>query len=61
VIEDQPLPQACSECHEPEDIEDGEWPKRADAFHLRCEECHKDAGIGPEKDEERCTWCHFMI
>ena len=61
VIEDQPLPQACLECHEPDEIEETEMPKRSDAFHLRCDECHKDSGIGPEKDEERCTWCHFMI
>jgi len=61
VMEDQPLPQSCFECHEPDEIEETEMPKRSDAFHGRCETCHKEAGIGPETDEERCTWCHFMI
>ena len=59
--EGEALPQSCVECHEPDEIEDTEMIKRADAFHSQCEECHKDAGIGPVKDEERCTWCHFMI
>ncbi len=61
VIEDQALPQSCLECHEPDEIEDTEMPKRSDAFHLRCDECHKESDIGPVKDEERCTWCHFMM
>ncbi len=60
VIEDQPLPQACIECHEPDEIEDTEMPKRVDAFHSKCEECHKDSDIGPVEDDERCSWCHFM-
>ena len=53
-------PQFCSECHEPEDIEDVEITKKSDAFHSQCEECHKDVGIGPIEDDARCTWCHFM-
>jgi hypothetical protein len=61
VMEDQPTPEACIECHEPDEIEETEMPKRSDAFHTQCETCHKDSGIGPAKDEERCSWCHFMI
>jgi len=59
--EGETFPQTCSECHELEDIEDIEVTKRSDAFHSQCEECHKDGGIGPAKDEDRCTWCHFMM
>ena len=58
--EGEALPQSCEECHEPDEIEDTEMMKRADAFHSQCETCHKDGGIGPEKDEDRCAWCHFM-
>jgi hypothetical protein len=61
LMEDQPLPQSCFECHDPDEIEETEMPKRTDAFHLRCDECHKEAGIGPEKEDDRCIWCHFMI
>ena len=59
--EGEVLPKSCVECHEPDEIEDTEMIKRADAFHSQCEECHKDAGIGPVKDEDRCAWCHFMM
>lgn len=59
--EGEMFPQRCSECHEPEDIEDTEITKRSDAFHAQCEECHKDSDIGPVKDDDRCQWCHFML
>ncbi len=58
--EGEAVPQACDECHEPDEIEDSEMTKRADAFHSQCEECHKDSDIGPVEDDERCSWCHFM-
>lgn len=45
-------PTSCSKCHkqEPEDA-----PKRSDAFHKQCIDCHKEAGGGP-KD---CAQCHI--
>ncbi|MBW1779947.1 MAG: cytochrome c3 family protein [Deltaproteobacteria bacterium] len=45
-------PAACSECHTP----DGEEaPKRSDAFHNQCKNCHSDGG-GPVN----CSECHAM-
>ena len=55
------FPESCLDCHAPEDIEGTELTKRSDAFHVQCEACHKDSGIGPVKDEDRCQWCHFMM
>jgi len=53
---DAPVPQSCSDCHEPDEIEDVEMSKKSDAFHSQCERCHQDVGAGPE--ENRCGWCH---
>ena len=47
--------QSCSECHDPYEG-DEEVPKRADAFHLQCINCHKDFGAGPTE----CTGCHAL-
>ena len=47
--------QSCSECHEL-DEGDEEVPKRADAFHLQCINCHKDYEAGPME----CTGCHAL-
>ena len=47
--------QSCSECHEL-DEGDEEMPKRADAFHLQCINCHKDFEAGPTE----CTGCHAL-
>lgn len=59
--EGEMFPESCLNCHAPEDIEDSEVTKRSDAFHVQCETCHKESGIGPVKDEDRCQWCHFMM
>ncbi len=59
--EGEMFPERCLDCHAPEDIEDTEVTKRSDAFHAQCEACHKEIGIGPVKDEDRCQWCHFMM
>jgi len=56
--EDAPFPQSCSDCHEPDEIEDAEMSKKSDAFHSQCESCHQDVGAGPE--ENRCNWCHVQ-
>ena len=47
--------QACGECHDP-DEGDEEVPKRADAFHLQCINCHTDFEAGPTE----CTGCHAL-
>jgi hypothetical protein len=47
--------QTCSECHEL-DEGDEEMPKRADAFHQQCINCHKDFGAGPVE----CSGCHAL-
>ena len=47
--------QSCSECHEL-DEGDEEMPKRADAFHLQCINCHKDFEAGPTE----CSGCHTL-
>ena len=47
--------QSCSECHDP-DEGDEDLPKRADAFHLQCINCHKDFEAGPVE----CVGCHRL-
>ena len=46
-------PSSCGECHG-EDSEDA--PKRSDALHSQCKDCHEEAGDGPVK----CAECHVM-
>jgi hypothetical protein len=59
---DDPRPDDCGECHKAEKQEkEGKMViKRLDAFHQQCEKCHKDYDIGPEKDDDRCSWCHML-
>lgn len=40
-------PESCLECHEEADLEDSEYPKRADALHSQCSTCHLEFGNGP--------------
>jgi hypothetical protein len=45
-------PSSCGECH----LEDGEdAPKRSDALHTQCIDCHEESGGGPTK----CDSCHM--
>ena len=53
--EDETNPQTCGECHEPES-EDEDIPKRSDAFHSQCIDCHQESEAGPQK----CALCHAM-
>lgn len=53
---DEAVPQACTDCHDPDEIEGYEMMKRSDAFHSQCIECHKEADAGPQD----CGMCHFM-
>ncbi len=41
------MPDSCLECHDASDVEDSEYPKRADALHSRCTQCHMEFGRGP--------------
>lgn len=45
----------CGECHALES-DDETVPKRSDAFHQQCIDCHKEGGAGPED----CSGCHVM-
>ena len=46
---------ACIECHEPQS-EDPEIPKRSDAFHQQCMNCHEQIEAGPQE----CASCHVL-
>lgn len=50
------LPESCLDCHEADEIEGTEPPKRSDAFHQQCIGCHKDNDAGPQE----CAECHMM-
>ncbi len=47
--------QSCSECHDPEEG-DEDVPKRGDAFHQQCGDCHAGFGKGPLQED--CSGCH---
>ena len=49
-------PQACMECHEPDELEDIDLTNKTDAFHSQCIDCHKEFEAGPEE----CSSCHVM-
>jgi hypothetical protein len=46
---------ACIECHEPQS-DDPSVPKRSDAFHQQCINCHKEIEAGPQE----CASCHVL-
>ncbi len=54
------VPESCLECHDESDVEDSEYPKRADAFHQQCIECHDQYEQGPQSGSENCSKCHVM-
>jgi len=56
--EGRQVPEACLECHGPEDPEVTEttFVNRADAFHAQCIGCHQDYGAGPVD----CNACHVQ-
>lgn len=41
------VPEYCLECHDSTEIEDAEYPKRSDALHQQCTQCHLEFGKGP--------------
>jgi hypothetical protein len=54
------FPESCLECHEASDMEDSEYPKRADAFHAQCRKCHDQFEKGPQSGSENCSKCHVL-
>jgi len=55
--EEDPSTILCGECHMTEvDEEDEEVPKRSDAIHTQCINCHKENGGGPDE----CSECHVL-
>ncbi len=46
---------SCTECHPVEEGDD-QMPKRSDAIHQQCIDCHREYGAGPVE----CTQCHVM-
>jgi uncharacterized membrane protein len=46
-IEEGVVPESCLECHDESEVEDSEYPKRADALHAQCSTCHLEFGNGP--------------
>lgn len=53
--EGKTTPDACLECHDPDEIEGIEMSKRSDAFHTQCAQCHKEYEAGPVE----CSGCHI--
>lgn len=54
------IPPSCLECHDEADVEDSEYPKRADAFHDQCIACHTEYGTGPMAGSDYCSKCHVQ-
>ncbi len=54
------IPEGCLECHEEEEVEDSEYPKRSDAFHQQCMQCHEEFEKGPTSKSEDCGKCHVI-
>ncbi len=52
--DDKGKPAACGECHSKDETQDA--PKKADAFHKVCKDCHKEGGQGPVD----CRSCHML-
>ena len=48
-------PPSCLECHE-QQTEDADVPKRSDAFHIQCINCHQEIEAGPRE----CGFCHVL-
>ena len=52
--EEKGTPSACGECHHVDDAQDA--PKKADALHKLCKDCHEEGGQGPVE----CSSCHML-
>ena len=56
--ETDPQPQLCGDCHE-SDSGDEDMPKKSDAFHSQCTDCHEEFNSGPLNEE--CNSCHVLL
>jgi hypothetical protein len=54
------VPEYCLECHDVSEVEDAQYPKRSDAFHLQCIGCHDQFDKGPGSGSENCSKCHVL-
>lgn len=59
-LEEGVQPEYCMECHDAEEIEDSEYPKRSDAYHQQCIQCHVQFEAGPGEGAENCSKCHVL-
>jgi hypothetical protein len=53
------VPESCLECHDASDVEDSEYPKRSDALHRQCWQCHEEYEQGPTSGSDDCSKCHM--
>jgi len=53
---DPQTPKACTTCHGAE--AKGSQPAAKDAFHTRCQTCHKEMAAKGSKAPTKCTECH---
>ncbi|MBT8340575.1 MAG: cytochrome c3 family protein [Desulfatitalea sp.] len=54
-------PESCFDCHSDEsELEDPNTPRRPDAFHKQCEQCHEQYGHGPGGGSDNCGKCHVL-
>jgi hypothetical protein len=53
---DAQSPKDCTTCHGKE--AKGNAPAAKDAFHTKCQNCHKDAAAKGAKAPTKCTECH---
>ena len=58
--EDGSVPQSCLNCHDESEVQDAEYPTRADAFHTQCIQCHEQYGAGPGEGSDNCSKCHVL-
>jgi hypothetical protein len=49
-------PKACTTCHGKD--AKGNQPAAKDAFHTKCQTCHKDLAAKGSKAPTKCTECH---
>ena len=54
------VPTSCLDCHDESDVEDSEYPKRVDAFHDQCIQCHEEYEAGPMSGGDNCNKCHVL-
>jgi uncharacterized membrane protein len=60
VPEEGVVPESCLECHDASEVEDSEYPKRSDALHQQCWQCHEEYEKGPTSSSDDCSKCHVL-